>query len=50
MDEGAHRVVLRPVAEPDLELLELLTNDPEAAGEYQWFGWHDPGFMRRLWQ
>lgn len=50
MDEGAHRVVLRPVAEADLELLELLTNDPEAAGEYQWFGWHDPGFLRRRWQ
>jgi RimJ/RimL family protein N-acetyltransferase len=50
MDDDAHTVRLRPVAEPDLELLERLTNDPEATGEYQWFGWHDPGFLRRRWQ
>ena len=50
MDEGALGVTLRPVAEADLDLLELLTNDPVAAGTHQWFGWHDPGFLRRRWQ
>jgi RimJ/RimL family protein N-acetyltransferase len=44
------RVVLRPVAESDLALLQRLTNDPDATGEHQWFGWHDPGFLRRRWQ
>src|SRR5436305_15009237 len=50
MDDDVPRVVLRPVAEADLELLERLTNDPGATGEHQWFGWHDPGYLRRRWQ
>ncbi|SEP34544.1 GNAT family N-acetyltransferase [Amycolatopsis saalfeldensis] len=49
MDDG-ERVTLRPVRESDLGMLEALTNDPDTAGEYQWFGWHDPGFVRRRWQ
>lgn len=53
MDEDACPVVvpvvLRPVAERDLDLLEWLTNDPLAAGPFQWYGWHDPGFLRRRW-
>ena len=49
MDDDGVRVELRPVAESDLDLLERLTNDPVAAGEHQWFGWHDPGYLRRRW-
>jgi len=49
MDDDGVGVELRPVAESDLGLLEELTNDPVAAGEHQWFGWHDPGFLRRRW-
>ncbi|ATY10803.1 MULTISPECIES: GNAT family N-acetyltransferase [Actinomycetes] len=48
MDDGP--VTLRPVRESDLGLLEALTNDPETVGEHQWFGWHDPGYVRRLWR
>ncbi|MEV7094481.1 GNAT family protein [Amycolatopsis sp. NPDC051045] len=50
MDDDGSRVELRPMAEADLELLERLTNDPVATGEHQWFGWHDPGYLRRRWQ
>lgn len=50
MDDDVPRVKLRPVAEADLELLERLTNDPVDTGEHQWFGWHDPGYLRRRWQ
>ncbi|OXM60689.1 GNAT family N-acetyltransferase [Amycolatopsis vastitatis] len=49
MDDEVSGVVLRPVAEADLDLLERLTNDPAATGEHQWFGWHDPGYLRRRW-
>ncbi|MFI5586949.1 GNAT family N-acetyltransferase [Amycolatopsis sp. NPDC051758] len=49
MDDDVDRVVLRPVAEADLDLLERLSNDPAASGEHQWFGWHDPGYLRRRW-
>ncbi len=40
---------LRPVDEDDLPLLYRLTGDPEATGEYAWFGWRDPGEFRRPW-
>lgn len=40
---------LRPVAEDDLDLLERLTQDPAATGEFQWFGWHDLRRFRRDW-
>ncbi|MET7994228.1 GNAT family protein [Amycolatopsis sp. NPDC005232] len=43
-------VVLRPVRESDLDLLEALINDPAAAGEFQWFGWHDAGYLHRRWR
>ena len=49
MDDDGVSVELRPVAEGDLDLLERLTNDPVATGEHQWFGWHDPGYLRRRW-
>jgi RimJ/RimL family protein N-acetyltransferase len=47
--DDVSRVMLRPVAEADLALLEELSNDPVATGEHQWFGWHDPGYLRRRW-
>jgi hypothetical protein len=40
---------LRPVGEDDLPLLYRLTSDPSATGEYEWFGWQDPGEFRRPW-
>lgn len=41
---------LRPVAEDDLAVIELLTGDPEAAGEHSWLGWFDPRWFRRRWE
>ncbi|HSS90624.1 MAG TPA: hypothetical protein VLL69_14995 [Streptosporangiaceae bacterium] len=35
------QLALRPVGEDDLALLEALTQDPEQAGEFDWFGWFD---------
>lgn len=46
MDE---QLRLRPVGEDDLPLLDRLTNDPSATGEFAWFGWRDPGEFRRPW-
>ncbi len=40
---------LRPVGEDDLTILERLTQDPETAGEFAWFGWHDQQRWRRGW-
>lgn len=42
-------VLLRPVAEDDLPLLQRFLTDPEATGPYQWLGWSDPGHWRRRW-
>jgi RimJ/RimL family protein N-acetyltransferase len=42
-------VMLRPVREDDLPVLESLTWDPEIAGEFTQFGWFDPGMWRRQW-
>jgi RimJ/RimL family protein N-acetyltransferase len=42
-------ITLRPVREDDLAVLERLTQDPEATGEFAWFGWHDPMRYRRRW-
>ncbi len=42
-------VTLRPVREDDLRVLEAFLTDPEAAGEFQWQGWSDPGRWRRQW-
>jgi hypothetical protein len=41
------QVTLRPAREDDLPILEKLTQDPEAAGEFSWFGWFDPQRWRR---
>jgi RimJ/RimL family protein N-acetyltransferase len=38
---------LRPVVEADLDLLELLYADPEEASEYGFFGYRNPGTLRR---
>ncbi|WP_425546400.1 GNAT family N-acetyltransferase [Amycolatopsis minnesotensis] len=46
MDE---ETALRPVREDDLDVLESLTEDQGAAGEYGWFGWWDLGRFRRRW-
>ncbi len=40
---------LRLVRESDITVLEALTQDPETAGEHQWFGWHDLRRWRRGW-
>lgn len=45
----ADQVTLRPVEEDDLHVLEDLTQDPEKAGEFSWFGWYAPGRYRRRW-
>lgn len=43
------RIALCPVREDDLAVLERLTQDPEATGEFAWFGWQDPRRYRRRW-
>ncbi|MET7324924.1 GNAT family protein [Streptomyces sp. NPDC005549] len=42
-------VILRPVVEDDLWVLERFLTDPEATGPFQWLGWSDPGRWRRRW-
>jgi RimJ/RimL family protein N-acetyltransferase len=42
-------VVLCPVAEDDLSVLDRFLTDPEASGPYDWHGWSDPGRWRRRW-
>ncbi len=49
MSASGATLSLRPVREADLEILEALTQDPEVAGEFAWFGWHDPQRWRRAW-
>ena len=43
------QVRLRPVNEDDLTILEKLTQEPEATGEFAWFGWFDALRWRRTW-
>ncbi|MFJ9840094.1 GNAT family N-acetyltransferase [Kitasatospora sp. NPDC101155] len=43
------KIFLRPIAEADLPAFGELVNDPEAMGEFQWFGWADPNRFRRRW-
>lgn len=43
------KLVLLPVCENDLALVERLTMDPRSTGEFAWFGWHDPNRFRRAW-
>ncbi|MFD5461726.1 GNAT family N-acetyltransferase [Kitasatospora sp. NPDC127059] len=43
------KTLLRPIAEADLPALGEMLNDPEALGEFQWYGWGDPERFRRRW-
>jgi RimJ/RimL family protein N-acetyltransferase len=43
------RLMLRPVGEDDLSILERLTQNTEEAGEFARFGWYDPQRYRRGW-
>ena len=40
-------VWLRPVTEADLDLIEMLYEDPAEAGEYGFYGYLNPGVLRR---
>ena len=42
-------VALRLVAEDDLPILDQLTQDPGATGEFAWFGWYKPMRFRQWW-
>jgi RimJ/RimL family protein N-acetyltransferase len=42
-------LALRPATEDDLAILERLTQDPAAAGEYTWTGWHNLLRFRQKW-
>ncbi|MFG2310511.1 GNAT family N-acetyltransferase [Streptomyces sp. NPDC048566] len=42
-------VRLRPVAERDLDQLERLYEDPAEAGDHGFFGFRNPGQLRRMW-
>jgi RimJ/RimL family protein N-acetyltransferase len=43
------RVMLRPVKEDDLPVLDRFLMEPEASGPFEWHGWWDPGRFRRGW-
>lgn len=43
-------VMLRPVREADLPVLERFLAGPEETGAFQWIGWPDPRRWRRRWE
>jgi RimJ/RimL family protein N-acetyltransferase len=43
-------VELLPVTESDLPIIYKLTNDPEATGDFEWFGWQDQWQFQRIWE
>jgi RimJ/RimL family protein N-acetyltransferase len=43
----AETVYIRPIAEADLDLLISLSEDPEQAGPFGFYGYGDPGRQRR---
>ncbi|MBV2356003.1 GNAT family N-acetyltransferase [Streptomyces sp. J2-1] len=49
MPDRHEPVRLRPVAESDLPALERLYGDPAEAGELGFFGFRNPGQLRKLW-
>src|SRR5215813_3565398 len=49
MMPGMDDVTLRPVAKADLGILERLTQDPAATGEFAWLGWHNLARYRQSW-
>ena len=44
------QVTLRLVSEDDLPLLRTLTQDPQATGEFEQYGWYAPRLFQRGWQ
>src|SRR5215467_5710824 len=42
-------MTLRLVAEDDLPILELLTQNPDTTGEFAWFGWYKLTRFRQWW-
>jgi RimJ/RimL family protein N-acetyltransferase len=44
------RVGLRPVSEDDLPVLRTLTQDPQATGEFEGYGWYAPRLFWRGWE
>jgi RimJ/RimL family protein N-acetyltransferase len=42
-------LALRPATEDDLSILEWLTQNPDAAGEYGWTGWRNLLRFRQRW-
>jgi RimJ/RimL family protein N-acetyltransferase len=42
-------VALVPVTEPDLAILERLTQDPAVTGEFAWLGWNHLTRYRQWW-
>jgi len=42
-------IALRPVDEAGLAVMERFLSDPEAASEFQWYGWSDIRRWRRQW-
>ena len=42
-------LTLRPATEADLAILERLTQDPAATGEFAWMGWHHLARYRQSW-
>jgi RimJ/RimL family protein N-acetyltransferase len=49
MRDMSDALELRPAAEADLPMLEKLTQDPAATGEFAFFGYFDPRRWRRAW-
>jgi len=43
----AEAVFIRPLVAADLDLLELLYEDPDEAGQFGFFGFRDPGGLHR---
>jgi RimJ/RimL family protein N-acetyltransferase len=43
-------LTLRPVRDEDFAVINRLTADPEAVGEFSWFGWQDNRVVRSRWE
>jgi RimJ/RimL family protein N-acetyltransferase len=46
----SERVTLRPVSQDDLPLLRTLTQDRDATGEFEQYGWYAPRLFQRGWE
>ncbi len=47
LEDVAEQVELRPIEHGDLTTVESLTQDPETAGEFAWFGWSGTQLQKR---